>query len=214
MTRGPPDDDWNFVTAELQLLATINDFARSTPWLHLPVLLLSTYAMVVYAVLWVGVWCIARQQVSPRAMAAAVWAPIGVLAAALVAQPVSLMVKEHRPCRELPNIEAIGKCSKGASFPSDHAVAAGAVAVGLLLVSRRLLAWVGVLAALLVAGSRLYLGVHYPHDVLAGLVLGATVSLVGWLVLRVALTRMIASLARTPLRPLLSSAPARVAVPA
>jgi undecaprenyl-diphosphatase len=202
------------VTAELQLLATINDFARSTPWLHLPVLLLSTYATVVYVVLWVGMWWVARQQAGPRAMAAALWAPIGVVAASLVAQPVSHLVDERRPCRELSNIEAIGKCGKGASFPSDHAVAAGAVAVGLLLVSRRLLAWIGVLAALLIAFSRLYLGVHYPHDVLAGLVLGAVVSLVGWLVLRVVLTRIVAGLGRTRLRPLFSSAPARVAVPA
>jgi undecaprenyl-diphosphatase len=83
----------------------------------------------------------------------------------------------------MPNLEVIGKCGKSSSFPSDHAVAAGAVIVGLLLVTRGLLAWIGVIAALLIAFSRLYLGVHYPHDTLAGLALGAAVSVAGWLVL-------------------------------
>jgi membrane-associated phospholipid phosphatase len=197
------------VTAELQLLTEINNFAQSTPWLHFPVLILSTYAMVVYVVLWVGAWWFARRQASPRTMAAVIWAPIGVLLAEAVAGPLGQAVGEKRPCRTLPDIEAIGKCGKGSSFPSDHAVVAGAVVVGLLLVSRRLLAWVGVLAALLIAVSRLYLGVHYPHDTVAGLVLGVGVSLAGWLVVRVVLTRLAAGLQRTPIRPLLASAPAR-----
>jgi undecaprenyl-diphosphatase len=180
------------VNPDLQLLTEINDFARATPWLHSAMLILSTYALVVYAVLWVGMWWVARQQTSPRTLAAVVWAPIGLLAASVVSAPIGAAVGEKRPCRTLPNIEVIGKCGKSSSFPSDHAVAAGAVIVGLLLVTRRLLAWIGVLAALLIAFSRLYLGVHYPHDTLAGLALGAGVSLAGWLVLRGSLTRIAA----------------------
>jgi hypothetical protein len=91
---------------------------------------------------------------------------------------------------------------------------AARLVVGLLLVSRRLLAWVGVLAALLIAFSRLYLGVHYPHDTVAGLVLGVGVSLAGWLVVRVVLTRLAAGLQRTPIRPLLASGPARTSAAA
>jgi undecaprenyl-diphosphatase len=180
------------VNPDLQLLTEINDFARATPWLHSPMLILSTYALVVYAMLWVGTWWVARQQASPRTLAAVLWAPIGLLAASAVSLPIGAVVGEKRPCRTLPSIEAIGKCGKSSSFPSDHAVAAGAVIVGLLLVTRGLLAWIGVLAALLIAFSRLYLGVHYPHDTLAGLALGAAVSLAGWLVLRGPLTRVAA----------------------
>jgi membrane-associated phospholipid phosphatase len=63
----------------------------------------------------------------------------------------------------LPAIVAIGRCGTGFSFPSSHSVIAGAAAVGLLLVTRGLVAWLGVLAALLIVFSRVYLGVHYPH---------------------------------------------------
>ena len=185
---------------DLQLLTEINEFARATPWLHSAMLFLSAYALVIYAVLWVGAWWVARQQASPGTLAAVIWAPIGLLAASAVSALIGAAVGEKRPCRTLPNIAVIGKCGKSSSFPSDHAVAAGAVIVGLILVSRGLLAWIGVIAALLIAFSRLYLGVHYPHDTLAGLALGVGVSLAGWLVLRRPLTRIVAraSSATTP----------------
>src|SRR4051794_21541352 len=56
-------------------------------------------------------------------------------------------------------------------FPSDHATAAFAIAVVLLmLLGRR--AWPVLLAAIALAVSRVLVGVHYPSDVLAGALLG------------------------------------------
>jgi hypothetical protein len=57
------------------------------------------------------------------------------------------------------------------------------------------------------ARMRIYVAAHYPHDVLAGLLIGSTVSLVGWLLVRGVLTRVVTALHATRLRPLLSSAP-------
>ena len=68
------------------------------------------------------------------------------------------------------------------SFPSDHAVMAGAVAAGLLLVSRRL-GLLAVVAALVMAFARVYIAAHYPWDVIAGLGLGAAVVVLGWVLL-------------------------------
>ncbi|NKJ48139.1 phosphoesterase [Burkholderia sp. SG-MS1] len=62
------------------------------------------------------------------------------------------------------------------SFPSDHAMIWAAVAMGIFLVSR----WMGVLALLhcvfLICIPRVYLGLHYPTDVLAGMILGIGVT--------------------------------------
>ncbi|MFL9911936.1 phosphatase PAP2 family protein [Paraburkholderia sp. RL17-337-BIB-A] len=62
------------------------------------------------------------------------------------------------------------------SFPSDHAMMWAAVAMGIFLVSR----WLGVLAllqcAFLICLPRVYLGLHYPSDVLAGMILGVGVT--------------------------------------
>jgi undecaprenyl-diphosphatase len=66
------------------------------------------------------------------------------------------------------------------SFPSDHATAAFAIAVALLLRHRK----AGLLAlglALAVSVSRVVVGTHYPSDVLAGAAIGAMAALILWL---------------------------------
>ena len=73
--------------------------------------------------------------------------------------------------------------AKMSSFPSDHAVLFFALATGLCFVSRR----AGILAvlytAIVVALPRLYLGLHYFSDIVAGAVLGVAICWIGNLVL-------------------------------
>jgi undecaprenyl-diphosphatase len=60
------------------------------------------------------------------------------------------------------------------AFPSDHAALLFGLAVGILMVSRRI-GWVAVSWALIFCcGARLYLGVHWPTDILAGAAIGVT----------------------------------------
>jgi undecaprenyl-diphosphatase len=59
------------------------------------------------------------------------------------------------------------------SFPSDHAALFAALATGIFFVSRKLgvLLWIHCL--LIVCLPRVYLGVHYPTDIVAGAAIGA-----------------------------------------
>jgi undecaprenyl-diphosphatase len=66
------------------------------------------------------------------------------------------------------------------SFPSDHATVAFALALVVMLWSPRLGTWM-LLLALLIALSRVVVGVHYPTDILAGMLIG---SVTAWFIHR------------------------------
>jgi len=102
------------------------------------------------------------------------------------------LVDRQRPCAQLPGVHALCAAPTDASFPSGHACGSFTVAAFLVVVlctrdeggspsSRAAQSAALVFAAVLIAWSRVYLGVHFPGDVLAGATLGAASGAVaGW----------------------------------
>lgn len=173
-----------------QLFVAINSFARATGWLHGPVLAYANDGVALFALLlFVGLLLVRTDD--SRSLAAAGWACLAAPIAVAVNQPVGNAVAEARPYTTHDHLLVLATRSADFSFPSDHAVMAGAVAAGLLLVSRRLGLLVAA-AALLMAFARVYIGAHYPWDVAAGLLLGAGVCMLGWAALAGPLTRLTA----------------------
>ena len=87
-----------------------------------------------------------------------------------------------RPCDVNTAITILVKRPHGHSFPSGHTASAFAAAFALWLQNRKLGVPALVLAAF-IAFTRLYLYVHFPTDVLGGLVLGLALgALASWLV--------------------------------
>lgn len=101
------------------------------------------------------------------------WTRIG--ATILIAEGVSATLKawtdRDRPPLADPTPEPLVSLPGTGSFPSGHATVSFACATVLALAVPRLRVPLFVLAAL-IAFSRIYVGVHYPFDVLAGAVLG------------------------------------------
>ena len=179
-----------------QLFFAINSFARRTPRLHAPFLAYAKYGLVLFALLLLAGVLIARRD-QARVLAAAGWACVATLLVVGLNQPVGHLFAEARPYATHPQILRLADVTTDFSFPSDHAVMGGAVATGLLLVNRRL-GLLAALAAALMAFARVYIGAHYPWDVLGGLVLGGAVVLLGWLLLRHPLTNLTTWLRRQP----------------
>jgi len=81
------------------------------------------------------------------------------------------LVGRVRPCNVLDNVNLLINCTKSFSFPSSHAtnIFTGMILFSFIYPKLR----IGLLIfAALVAYSRVYVGVHYPFDILAGTVLG------------------------------------------
>jgi len=117
---------------------------------------------------------------------AAVWtfliACCAVYLSGFVEDALKAAVARERPCRALPDIRLLIPCPKSFSLPSGHAISSFAFAAPLFFLSRTYMpiGWriYPLALASLIACSRLYLGVHYPTDVLAGAFLGVIIGMV------------------------------------
>ncbi len=104
-----------------------------------------------------------------------------VFLAEAVEYQLKLAIARVRPCRAIEEIRLIVACPKSFSMPSGHAISSFAFATPLYYMSRGFIPVIvrslPLILAALIAFSRIYLGVHYPSDVLAGALLGALISL-------------------------------------
>jgi undecaprenyl-diphosphatase len=140
--------------------------------------------------LWDGFWVIVTTQKYWMAPLLAIWivlvwkggkrdriAAVLVLLAVGASDLISARVLKPgvgrvRPCHELENVRLLVSCGGRHGFPSSHAANAFAAAATLAFFYRRYLAYF-LMAAVLVGLSRIFVGVHYPGDVLGGFVLGS-----------------------------------------
>ncbi|MFF1675617.1 phosphatase PAP2 family protein [Streptomyces sp. NPDC058256] len=180
----------------------VNLAGHAPAWLNDTVSAWSTYGLALFAVLMAVGWWQARR-VGATASVTALAVPLVVIVAYGVDAALKLLVREDRPCQSL-RVTTLEACQASGdwSFPSNHAAIAAAATVALLFVSRRLAA-VAAVAAAAMAASRVWVGAHYPHDVVAGVVVGALTVLLAMPALRRRSESLALRLTATRLRPLL-----------
>jgi undecaprenyl-diphosphatase len=189
---------------DVDLLYDINGLAKDAPhWLDRAVEFVGEYGLLLAMVLLI-VWCwwgVRRRpggaEDAASSVAALVWAPLAAAIAVLVNVPIRGFVERPRPFRDHQGLEVLVSGKTDYSFVSDHATLTMAMAVGLFVANRKFgLAGIGI--ALLEGFCRVFMGVHYPTDVVGGFALGTAVALLLSPVASMLLTPVLKAVERSP----------------
>ncbi len=165
---------------------------------------IETASIPVMVVATVGLWLLSRPGGSRKWKLAATTALASAGLALLVNRVISGLVWHRDRPYQTHAIAHPWSNSTDASFPSDHASASFAIAFAVLSIDP-VAGVLFLLAAVVIAAGRLFIGAHYPGDVGAGLVVGVASALVASKLLRPALRFLVHQVERVVdpiLRPL------------
>jgi undecaprenyl-diphosphatase len=167
---------------DIDLLYDINGLAKDAPhWFDRVMEFVGEWGLLLAMVLLV-LWCwrsVRRRGGADDAassVAALVWAPLAAGIAVLVNVPIRGFVERPRPFVDHQGLDVLVTGKTDYSFVSDHATLTMAMAVGLFVANRKF-GLIGLGLALLEGFCRVYMGVHYPTDVIGGFALGTAVAL-------------------------------------
>lgn len=168
---------------DVDLLYDVNGLAERAPtWADLTMEYVGEYGTV-FAVMLLGLWTwwwvrgnSADRASAVGAVSGLIWAPLAACVALLVNIPIRNLVERPRPFLDHKDLEVLVQGKTDYSFVSDHATLTMAVAVGIFMVHRKY-GLISIAVAVFAAFSRVYMGVHYPTDVIGGLALGTAVAL-------------------------------------
>ncbi|MFF5372150.1 phosphatase PAP2 family protein [Streptomyces sp. NPDC013187] len=187
---------------DVDLLYDINGLAKDAPpWFDRVMEYVGEYGLLLAIVLLV-VWCwwsVRRRGDEDAAptVAALIWAPLAAGIAVLVNVPIRGFVERPRPFLDHQGLDVLVQGKTDYSFVSDHATMVMALAVGLFVANRKF-GLVGLVLALFGGFIRVYMGVHYPTDVVGGFALGTAVALLLSPLAMALLTPVVKAVERSP----------------
>ncbi|MFJ3185555.1 phosphatase PAP2 family protein [Streptomyces halstedii] len=187
---------------DVSLLYDINGLAKAAPtWFDRVMEFVGEYG-IMFGLVLVGLWCwwsVRRRgttEDSVTAVAGLVWAPLAAGIALIINIPIRGFVERPRPFNDHQGLEVLVQGKEDFSFVSDHATMAMAIAVGLFVANRKF-GLIALVLAVLEGFCRIYMGVHYPTDVIGGFALGTAVALLLAPLAMMLLTPLMGAVARS-----------------
>jgi membrane-associated phospholipid phosphatase len=159
------------MTVDYRIYHAINQFVYHHAWLGRGLSAVEKWAVPVVAIATFGLWLLARPGGSRKWKLASACALGSAALALLINQAIGKIWHRQRPFAAHSAAHVWGSRSHDPSFPSDHASAAFAIAFAVFLIDRRV-GSVFLAAAAVIGAGRVFIGEHYPLDVLAGCLVG------------------------------------------
>jgi membrane-associated phospholipid phosphatase len=162
---------------DYSIYEAVNDVVAAHAWIGNGFGAVEAASIPFFLCMTLGLWLLARPG-GPRTWKLASASALTASALALLGNRIiASFWMRPRPYAAHPGTRVFAARSHDASFPSDHASASFAIAFAVLAFDP-IAGAIFLVAAVVVAGGRVAVGLHYPADVAAGLLMGLAAALV------------------------------------
>ncbi len=158
--------------SNVSLFHLINDLAGRWAWLDFVGRFCSQYLWLLMVAVLLGLVMFRRRRFKDMAIVALGAAVVGRLGFVTI---IKWLYDHPRPDKVIEIHALLAGGDTVNSFPSGHMTFCMALATGVYLYNKKLGYWFFA-AALLVGVARVFVGVHWPYDIIAGAILGAVVA--------------------------------------
>ncbi|SOC23225.1 undecaprenyl-diphosphatase [Ureibacillus xyleni] len=145
----------------------INNLGKEFQFINFPMIIIAEYTVIFLAIFVILNWFTKKQENKIMVICASV----AFILAEIIGKLAGLMHFNHQPFAVLSNTNQLIEKAIDNSFPSDHTILFFSFCMSFWLFKKgRRFLWI--LTAMLVGVSRIWVGVHYPLDVLVGAFIG------------------------------------------